>query len=110
VNQAAHHKEVIMGFQVIYIDNYSAPGEGASYVGGSFNSYEEAVEHCKRVVDSFLEEEHKPGMSAEQLSERYAMFGEGAIVSSGTGEQFSGWDYATHRCALLCGEREAAWR
>jgi hypothetical protein len=99
-----------MGFQVIYIDNYSAPGEGASYAGGSFASYEEAVGHCKRVVDSFLEEEHKPGMSAEQLWERYAMFGEDASVCCGTGEQFSGWDYARHRCAALCGEGAAAWR
>ncbi|GAB2604982.1 hypothetical protein GCM10027034_42700 [Ramlibacter solisilvae] len=97
-----------MGFQVTYIDNFSAPGEGASWAGGSFASYEEAVAHCKGVVDSFLEQEHKPGMRSEELWDRYAMFGEDATVRSGTGDQFSGWDYARHRCQVLCGGREAA--
>ena len=45
-----HCKEVLLAFQVIYIDNYDAPRPGASWNGGSFASYEEAVAHCKGVV------------------------------------------------------------
>lgn len=97
-----------MEFKVIYIDNFRAPGDEASSSGGTFSSYEEAVGHCKRVVDVFLEEELKPGMGAQQLWELYATFGEDAIVHSGTGERFSGWDYAKHRCRFMCCEPGAA--
>ncbi len=97
-----------MAFQITCIDNFSAPSDGASSAGRTFDCYEDAVAHCKRVIDSFLEDNYKPGMSAEELWHFFAMFGEDASVSTGTGEAFSGWDYANHRCALLCAERSAS--
>jgi hypothetical protein len=99
-----------MTYRVTVLDNFSAPGDDGAACGGTFPTYEAAVAHCKHIVDDFLETNWKPGISAEQLMEQYALFGEDPIVSNGEGVSFSGWDYADYRCPQILKKRETEWK
>jgi hypothetical protein len=97
----------VMVTKTMVIDNYAAPGDDASSGGPSFETRDEAVAWCKRIVDGFLQDNHKPGMSATELWKQYTMFGEDpCLLDNGNAKEgFSGWDYARERCEVLCGER-----
>ena len=50
--------------------------EEEGYKDGDYATLEEAVSKCKSIVDDFLEDEHKPGISPKELYDQYCMFGE----------------------------------
>lgn len=56
----------------------------------------------QRIVDDFLAGNFTAGMSATDLWDIYAMFGEDPFVVTGPGRGFSGWSYAKQRCAQIC--------
>ena len=90
-------------YRVLLIDNFAAPGDGASSDGPAFDTLDEAVAYCKRVVDDFLEGEICRGVHPGSLWDQYATFGEDPLVlSPDFGDSpFSGWDYARSRCQEL---------
>jgi hypothetical protein len=94
-----------MSFKVIIADNFRYQDQDSSYTSGEFNSYELAKAHCRQIVDASLVEAHEAGMTAKELFDSYAHFGEDPhILPRSDGERFSAWDYAKQRCAVICGE------
>ena len=90
-------------YEVYVDDNFHFMDESERYRVGEFQSHDEAVAACKKVVDGFLEGEFKKGMSSEELYELYMMFGEDPfIIPSDEAEHFSAWEYAKGRCMELC--------
>ena len=97
---------------VVYVDdNFHYMDESERYKLGAFETCEEAVETCKRIVDEFLEQGYRKGVSFKELYRGYTMFGEDPfIISVDRTCRFSAWDYAKQRCRELCGEESyRAW-
>jgi len=92
------------GYTVVVADNFHYMDSSEHYVHGSFDSLEEAVRAAKTIVDSWLADNRKPGMTAAQLYEGYVAFGEDPFISAANleGVPFSAWTYAKQRCAELC--------
>jgi hypothetical protein len=92
-----------MKYRVLVDDNYHYMDESERYEHGEFDTLEEAVVACKRIVDEFLTANYKPGMSAGELEELYKMFGEDPWVAGGGPEvKFSAWTYASERAREIC--------
>jgi len=92
---------------VVYVDdNFHYMDEEERYKGGEFNTYEEALEFCKKIVDEFLDDSHAktPKISEQELFKAYTSFGEDPFISPTTSDtpRFSAWDYARERCRVLC--------
>lgn len=91
-------------WKVIVSDNFDWEDSSITPVA-AFDTREEAIAECKSRVDAWLAGEHKSGMRAEELYERYTIFGEDPWVLGGKLNDpvpFSAWDYARQRCAELC--------
>jgi hypothetical protein len=65
---------------------------------------ESAVAACQRIVDDFLQSNHREGMSEDDLWQQYSLFGEDPAISP-PDCRFSAWDYARLRCRELCRPR-----
>jgi hypothetical protein len=77
--------------------------EGERYEQGEYETYDEAVAACKRIVDEYLTSERKPQMTAEELYKSYQSFGEDPfIIPADEKTKFSAWKYAKERCKELC--------
>ena len=63
-------------------DNFHYMDESERYTLGHFATYEKAAAAAKRVVDKFLAAQHKRGMSAQELLNKYKGLGE-AVVPQG---------------------------
>jgi hypothetical protein len=95
-------------FTVLVDENSHYQDEDARYEHGTFETYDDAVAACQRIVDDFLAAEHRPGMSDGDLYHLYTTFGEDPFISpEPSGFRFSAWEYARLRCALLCAARQA---
>jgi hypothetical protein len=85
--------------------NYQDPDERREH--GIYDSLTEALAACRAIVDRSLMEEHRPGISAEALFDRYKSFGEDPFIEAlggvDAGATFSAWNYAKERCRALCG-------
>lgn len=93
-----------MRYTVFVDDNFHYMDKDERYKLGEFDSADEAVAAAKKIVDEFLESNHKPGQSAEELLAAYKSFGEDPWISGGdAGRKFSAWDYAEQRCQEMCG-------
>ena len=91
-------------FTVVVADNFHYADESEHYEHGTFDTIEAAISAAKAIVDAFLLSGRKPGMTAKQLFEMYAHFGEDPFIRGG-GEGkvlFSAWEYARGRCSELC--------
>jgi len=95
-------------YKVLVDDNfhYQSPDERRD--AGTYESREQALAACRAIVDRSLKEEHRPGISAAALLDRYTSFGEDPFIEvlDGADEAatFSAWVYAKERCRALCGE------
>jgi hypothetical protein len=91
-------------YTVWVYDNYHyMDQDDGPYRLGDFDTCEDAVAACKRMLDDFLQVNHKPGMLAEQLWGIYTAFGDDpGVISPGNDCRFSAWDYAKQRCEELC--------
>lgn len=91
-------------YEVFIEENSHFGDENERYKSGEFADYDEALKHCKKIVDDFLEINYKKAMTAEELYQLYTFFGEDAfIVGTSTGG-FSAREYARKRCREICGE------
>ena len=74
---------------------------------GIFDTAEEAVAECRKLVDRSLIHESRPGISADALYDRYTSFGDDPFITviDGTDDRvhFSAWSYAKERCSVICG-------
>ena len=93
-----------MPYVVMVDDNFHYMDKDERYRHGEFADAGVAIEHCRQIVDEYLESALKPGMSAEELWDSYKSFGEDPFIQSlGVAPvRFSAWDYAHGRCADLC--------
>lgn len=89
-----------MGITVYVDDNFHYMDEDERYEHGTFETKEEALSACRRIVDGFLLNVFKPGMSAEELYEQYTGFGEDPWFR-GSSPGYSSWEYAKKRCAEI---------
>lgn len=92
-------------YQVFVDDNFHYRDESHRYLDGQFATYDEAVAHCRAIVDGELEDAFKPEFTAEQRFEKYSLFGLDPFIKTPPGRRvdppFSAWDYAKERCGLL---------
>ena len=86
-------------FEVFVDDNFHYQDESERYKHGEYDTWEEAVETCKKLVDGELLHLYKPGESAGELYFSYTSFGEDPFIRPAPrGERFSAWEYAQQRC------------
>jgi hypothetical protein len=91
-----------MSYKVLVDDNFHYMDESERYTLGQFDTLNEAIEACKRIVDRDLNSRYEPGMTADELFSHYTSFGDDPfIVAEGGGADFSAWRYAETRCAEL---------
>jgi hypothetical protein len=73
---------------------------------GTFDTADEALAACRRMVDEDLREHHNPGMSVADLFAAYRALGDDPFIVPVDGAamiEFSAWDYAEERCRAICG-------
>jgi hypothetical protein len=94
-------------YQVFVDDNFHYMDDEYRYALGKYDTAEAAIAVCKRIVDDFLVQNYKPGMTAERLWDQYKAFGEDPFVLAEGAEhpKFSSWDYARERCKEICRRR-----
>jgi hypothetical protein len=89
-------------YQVFVDDNYHYQDESERYLHGQFATCAEAVAACQKMVDSWLDEQYRPGMTADELCTLYTGFGEDPFISSDDPAcRFSAWTYARTRCEQI---------
>ncbi len=87
-------------------DNFHYQDESERYELGKFESYEEALAECRKIVDRFLEGHSAD--SADALYELYVSFGEDPyIIGPDKGDDFSAWRYAKQRCKALFASKKS---
>jgi hypothetical protein len=95
-------------YKVMVDDNFHYQDSDERREQGTYETVEEARMACRGIVDQSLENEHRPGISAEALYGRYMSFGDDPfiVVLDGSDERaaFSAWSYAKERCRAICGE------
>lgn len=97
-------------YRVLVDDNFHYMEEDERRELGTFGSAEEAVAACRKIVDGWLAENFKPGMTASELYESYVSFGEDPFVVAPPGAErvsFSAWEYAMERTQAVCSDRQA---
>jgi hypothetical protein len=94
-------------YKVLVDDNFHYQDADERGDAGTYDSLEQALAACRAIVDRSLAHEHRPGISAQDLYDRYTSFGEDpyiqAIDGADAGATFSAWAYAKERCSALCG-------
>jgi hypothetical protein len=71
-----------------------------------FDTADEALAACQRMVDDDLRELHKPGMTAAALLTAYRALGDDPFlvpVDGAPSVKFDAWTHAERRCAVICG-------
>ncbi len=92
-----------MTYRVLIDDNFHYMDPEHRYSGPDFDALDDALQHCKAIVDDFLASAYGDGMSAKELVEQYRLFGEDPFVIGGEGtKMFSAWDYAYSRAREIC--------
>jgi len=90
-------------YRVLVDDNFHYRDESERYEHGQFDTCESAIAACRRIVDEFLIDTYKAGMTPGELWQLYMGFGDDPfIVTTGPRCAFSAWDYARQRCDELC--------
>ncbi len=89
-------------FRVLVDDNYDYTDESKRFEQGRYDTLEEAIAACKRMVDDCLQSYYKPGLTAEALEAAYKMFGDDPFIPGVDRETFSAWSYAAARAKEMC--------
>jgi hypothetical protein len=85
----------------VYIgDNFHFQDESERVTHGTLPGAEEALAACCSIVDEFLADALKPGMTAEALWEQFTLFGDDPWVQTNSAPAlvFDAWEYARKRC------------
>ena len=97
-----------MTYRVMVDDNFHYQDEGERYTRGEYDSLDEAIAACKKIVDDFLDSAYKPDMTAEALYAQYTSFGEDPWIRGEEKAPFSSRAYAKQRCSELCSAQPPA--
>lgn len=90
-------------FTVFVDDNFHYMDLSERRKHGEYPIFEEALAACKKVVDDFLNDAFKPGMTADELLSQYVQFGDDPwIRGDGQPFRFSARDYARERVKRFC--------
>jgi hypothetical protein len=88
-------------YTIVIDDNFHFMDESESYKSGEFDTYEEALGECKKILDDFLEDAVRPGDTADQLYSAFVMFGETPHIHGEKLGKFSATNYARKRCTEI---------
>ena len=88
----------------VYVDdNFHYMDESERYKLGIYEGCASAIAACKGIVDEFLLDGYKKGVTEAQLHKGYLLFGEDPfIIADDPDCKFSARDYARQRCKELC--------
>ena len=89
-------------FEVYIEENSHFDDEGGRIKIGEFENSDDALARCRKIVDDFLTSNHKDEMTADELYQLYAMFGEDAFIVGEPSPYFSARQYAKSRCQEIC--------
>ena len=96
-----------MTYRVLIDDNFHYMDPEYRSSGLDFETLNDAVKHCQRIVDGFLADNYRNGMSAEELLKHYKLFGEDPFITGDEGNTtFSAWDYARRRASEITQKKE----
>jgi hypothetical protein len=90
---------------IVVVDSNDRQMDGSERIlYGEYDTCDQARAACERIVDAFLLDVHRPGMSAPELYSLYVYFGEdpSVIREDHPASAFSAWDYARQRCLEIC--------
>ena len=96
-------------YQLRIYDNFHYMDESEAYDTGEFETYEEALNAAKKIVDDFLMHNWEPGITESELIDQYTSFGEDPDiipVEHDKHERFSAWEYAKTSVKNLCSKPE----
>jgi hypothetical protein len=95
-------------YRVMVDDNFHYQDSDERWEQGTYESVDEALAACRGIVDQSLQEEYRPGISAEALYGRYMSFGDDPFImvleGADDSAMFSALSYAKERCRVICGE------
>jgi len=92
-----------MPYEVYVDDNFHYMEDDERSLDGTFEDCESATARCKQIVESSLQAQHRSGMTAGELFERYKSFGDDPSIKSPDGTcTFSAWIFAEQRAAEIC--------
>jgi hypothetical protein len=95
-------------YKVMVNDNFHYQEDDERQEKGTYETAAEALAACREIVDRSLEQEYRPGISAEALYDRYTSFGDDPFIlvleGADASAVFSAWNYAKQRCFVICGE------
>ena len=93
-----------MKYAVYVDDNFHIGEEGERYKLDEYDSCQAAVDACMKIVDDFMRQRYREGISFKEMWEGYMMFGEDPFIESDDSNcKFSAWTYAKQRCRELTG-------
>jgi len=89
-------------YAVFVDDNFDYMDEERRYKLGDFDTMDEAVAACKRMVDEFLAAKVDPDWTPAEQYQQYTQFGPDPFIVTGDPDvghpPFSAWGYAKERC------------
>ena len=85
-------------YTVRMLDNFHFMDKSEEYNSGTYDTYEEAVDKCKSILDDFLESAYQPGDTAETLYGTYVQYGETPLIWGEDLGDFDSNKYARMRC------------
>jgi len=92
-----------MKYKVFVDDNFHYMDDSHRYKLGEYDTLEKAIAACKKIVNEFLYENYKPGMTDDELSAAYGLYGEDPyIVGAEEKVPFSARDYASKKAGMIC--------
>jgi len=100
-------KEAAMSYEVYMLDNVSYGEFEWNYTLGVYDSYDEAIEEAREIVDVFLTYFYKSGMSDKELYQEYLTNGKTPLILSTAAEKelaqkTSDTNYAKTRAMEIC--------
>ena len=95
-------------YEVHIDDNFHYMDESERIAVGTFNTLEEAIEKCKEITITSLEDLCEKGITPERLSAQWAMFGEDPFIVGGSGSvPFSARKFITPElCKVIIESRD----
>ncbi|HKM51664.1 MAG TPA: hypothetical protein VJZ75_10850 [Candidatus Bathyarchaeia archaeon] len=97
-------------YRVCVDDNFHYMDDDERYIDGEFDDCESARKRCMEIVDVYLKNAYKDGMTFDQLLDSYESFGEDPWISSTDDCKFSAWNYAEQRCKEICKTKRSSLR
>ncbi|MBE7411144.1 MAG: hypothetical protein L6Q54_00165 [Leptospiraceae bacterium] len=94
-NSSIHKRDVY----IVFVDDNFHFDDEERYIQGEYESLEDAISVCQKIVEDFLTTSYKPGMKSDDLLKLYKTFGEDPYIQ---GYSFSAWSYAETICTKIC--------